>query len=162
MQGILACLMFALTRFRPIGADMCSVIAAKMLERRAVPRGPTRKVSRACKGYSERPIVRLPAALFGALVIQLLKIFTFPLPPIPSLLFLSSFPSLHHFGDTNTTSPLRLLPLDSGYSQMHIQETSDLPTSFFRYQMRVSRHPEAQRQTESAQRVDPERRRGTP
>jgi hypothetical protein len=92
MQGILACLMAALTRFRPIGADMCSVIPVQMLEQPAVPRGPTRKVSRACKGYSERPIVRLPAALFGALVIQLLKIFAFPVPLLPSLPFLFFFP----------------------------------------------------------------------
>ncbi|UKZ80788.1 hypothetical protein TrVFT333_008553 [Trichoderma virens FT-333] len=33
---------------------------------------------------------------------------------------------------------------------MHIQETADLPTSFFRYQMRVSSLLESQRQTESA------------
>lgn len=44
---------------------------------------------------------------------------------------------------------------------MPIHQISDLPTSFFRYQMRVTSLLESQRQTESAHRVDPERRRGT-
>ena len=57
----------------------------------------------------------------------------------------------------STTRPLRIL------LQMHIPRSLQSRTSFFRYQMRRASHQnESLCLFESGQRLDPERRRGTP